>query len=305
MKKLDINLKDFAEKQWETEERRRFNFYECPACGAKFFSQEEEKRCVYCGSGMIMPGFSESVKPDGIIPFSVDKEQAVRQFKNFCSGKRMLPKSITDLDFSRETKGIYIPVCVLNARGRSRASFKAVKGESFKKGRTEGIRKDYYLLKREGDVSFENYMLKNDKIHGFMRDMEPYYFAEARPFDSKYLAGFLSDKFDEDKDEVYKNVCSGIEKSIVSEYKRDIGGFSNSLLESLEVSFDAQELKYILVPVWLMNFKYDGEIHSFAVNGQTGKFSGMAPVGNGEYLKYFLLVFVIIAVIGVLIAFLT
>ena len=121
----------------------------------------------------------------------------------------------------------------------------------------------------------------------------------------RVLDGFLCDKFDSDKDEACENVRSAIEKSLVSQYKNDISGFSNIQLENMEVSFDSQDLKYILVPVWLMNFKYEGEIHSFAVNGQTGSFTGKAPVGKSEYLKYFLLVFVIIAIIGVIIAFLT
>ena len=302
---MDINLKDFAEKQWESEDRNRFKFYECPACGAKFFSREERSHCVYCGSGMIKPCWSESIKPDGIIPFAVDKEKAVDKIRNFCSGKKLLPKSITDLDFSRETMGVYVPVWVLNAKGKSRASFKAVKGESFKKGKTEGIKKDYYLLKREGEIFFEDNILKTDKTHGFIKDIEPYYFAEAKAFDSRYLEDFLCDKFDSDKDEACENVRSTIEKNLVSQYKNDISGFSNVQLESMDVSFDSQDLKYILVPVWLMNFKYEGEIHSFAVNGQTGSFTGKAPVGRSEYLKYFLLVFVIIAIIGVIIAFLT
>ena len=302
---MDINLNSFAEKQWESEDRRKFRFYECPACGAKFFSENEHSHCIYCGSGMLMPCGDRSVKPDGVIPFSVDKEQAVAMIRKFCSGKKMLPKSIADLDFSRETMGIYIPAWVLNAKGKSRASFKAVKGESFKKGKVEGIKKDFYLLKREGDVSFENCILKNDRSREYMKDIEPYYPSEAMAFDSRYLEGFLCDKFNEDGDEAYENVSSAIGKSLVADYKKDISGYSNAQLESLEVSFDAQDLKYILLPVWLMNFKYDGQIHSFAVNGQTGKFTGRAPVGKGEYLKYFLLVFVIIAVIGVLIAFLT
>ena len=93
------------------------------------------------------------------------KSRALLIFGAPCSGKTTFAAKFADrydlafynineimeqYDFSRETMGVYVPVWVLNAKGKSRASFKAVKGESFKKGKTDGIKKDYYSLKREG-----------------------------------------------------------------------------------------------------------------------------------------------------------
>ena len=36
--------------------------------------------------------------------------------------------------------------------------------------------------------------------------------------------------------------------------------------------------KYLLVPTWISSFRYKGKIYQFAVNGQTGKVGGKAPV---------------------------
>ena len=36
--------------------------------------------------------------------------------------------------------------------------------------------------------------------------------------------------------------------------------------------------KYLLVPAWISSFKYKDKIYQFAVNGQTGKVGGTAPV---------------------------
>ena len=299
---MDTNLNDFVEEQWEKEEREKFSFYSCPACETEFFARKELKRCIYCGRDMLSGCDSQSVKPDGIIPFSVDKEKAVRAFKDFCKGKKLLPKSLKEADFERGTQKVYIPVWVLNGKGKSTAVFDAAKGESFKEGKTECIRKDFYSLKREGEVSFEDFIVKNEKLFGFLDNIKPYYFAEAKDFDTRYIEDAYVYKFDRDIDEAAQKVRSAVEKILADEYKKDISDFSHAELDKISVSFDSQYLEYILVSVWLMNFKYDGAVHSFAVNGQTGSFAGKAPVGKSEFLKYFLLVFVIIAVIGIIIA---
>jgi hypothetical protein len=36
--------------------------------------------------------------------------------------------------------------------------------------------------------------------------------------------------------------------------------------------------KYILVPTWISSFKYKDKTYQFAINGQTGKLGGKAPV---------------------------
>ena len=35
--------------------------------------------------------------------------------------------------------------------------------------------------------------------------------------------------------------------------------------------------KYALYPVWILNVKWNGKNHTFAMNGQTGKFVGNIP----------------------------
>ena len=43
----------------------------------------------------------------------------------------------------------------------------------------------------------------------------------------------------------------------------------------------------MLLPVWLLNTKYDNKNYLFAMNGQTGKLIGDLPVSKGRALAWF------------------
>ncbi|HZJ75290.1 MAG TPA: hypothetical protein VFD25_01750, partial [Clostridia bacterium] len=48
------------------------------------------------------------------------------------------------------------------------------------------------------------------------------------------------------------------------------------------------DIKYALLPVWMLNTMYKGTAYTFAMNGQTGKLVGNLPVDKGLYFKYLL-----------------
>ena len=63
---------------------------------------------------------------------------------------------------------------------------------------------------------------------------------------------------------------------------------------------------YALLPVWMLNTKWNGKDFLFTMNGQTGKLIGDLPVDKGKYWKFFAIVTAIAtAVASVVIAFLT
>ena len=45
------------------------------------------------------------------------------------------------------------------------------------------------------------------------------------------------------------------------------------------------DVKYALLPVWLLNTKWNGQDYHFAMNGQTGKFVGNLPIDKGKEFK--------------------
>ena len=40
------------------------------------------------------------------------------------------------------------------------------------------------------------------------------------------------------------------------------------------------------MPVWILSTKFDGQVYTFMMNGQTGKFVGSLPVDKGKASQY-------------------
>ena len=77
---------------------------------------------------------------------------------------------------------------------------------------------------------------------------------------------------------------------------------SNGLLLDLDKIASTRTV-YALLPVWLLNIKYKDRIHTFVLNGQTGKLIGDIPVDGKKAFFYWVLVFAICMTIGLLIFF--
>ena len=43
--------------------------------------------------------------------------------------------------------------------------------------------------------------------------------------------------------------------------------------------------KYILLPVWLFDYTYNGKKYEFAVNGQNGRYNGVPPLSLAKLLS--------------------
>ena len=274
------------------------SLYSCPACRKDFvyYGEEDISCCIYCGRDMLSKReISGALRPQAMIPFKVTREKAAKILMEYCSGKPLAPKTLSELDFPAKIKGFYQPVWVLSGTGKYSVDFKGAKSLAYKEKKIEGVKKDFYSLRRGGSFFFEDFLLWE------RGDIEPYYLGEAVPFEESLLEGFFSDKLYETKDEAAEKICSAVEGSLTGLCKKDLDGFSDVKAENTDVSFERESLKYMLVPLWVLNFNYDGKTHTFAVNGQTGKVSGLLPVGKGEYLKYFLLIFGIIAAAGIII----
>ena len=60
--------------------------------------------------------------------------------------------------------------------------------------------------------------------------------------------------------------------------------------------------EYVMLPVWMMNVKYEDKIYTMAMNGQTGKFIGNVPVSKGKVAATWVglttVIAIIIAIIG-------
>ena len=75
------------ERTEETSPRNvEYREYHCQNCGAQIVTGDTtaSTRCYFCHSPVVLTDrLSDDLRPDGIVPFKLDKEKALQKFKNY------------------------------------------------------------------------------------------------------------------------------------------------------------------------------------------------------------------------------
>ena len=129
-----------------------------------------------------------------------------------------------------------------------------------------------------------------------MDSMEPFDVGKAVPFDMRYLAGYMADRFDVAKEEIADRARGRMFTTAEGAVQPSLSAYLNTKRTGgwLNASITA---KYLLLPVYLFSIQYGGEEYEFAVNGQTGRTVGHLPTDGRVGRSYFLLRFTLAAAI--------
>ena len=303
-------LEEFEKKQNEPVSKSKksnvnADLYECPDCGAKVIADENTTAtfCVYCGNTHIIKNkLEDEFRPVSIIPFKNTKEEAVEAFKNFQKGKMFAPKDFSKEENIEKLTGVYIPFWLYDCAIDGTVSATGKKVRTWRSGDYRYTKTDVYSLKREGSMNFEK--VPADGSTKFdddtMDSIEPFDYKGLKEFNMSYLSGFLSEKYDVDKNEASKRAHQRMVKSAIDEFKRTMKGYSTITVDGSNIKVDTSKADYILLPVWMLNIKYNDKMHLFAMNGQTGKMVGNIPIDKKKmWLTFFGVTAAVSAVAGI------
>ena len=65
----------------------------------------------------------------------------------------------------------------------------------------------------------------------------------------------------------------------------------------MDVAYSKMTYKYLLLPLWMSSFTFNGKIFQFVVNGQTGKVGGKSPVSPIKVIIAILIAIVILIIL--------
>lgn len=278
----EMHWEDDKKQEWTEEEQHKVRTYLCDACAGELITDEHTAAtfCPYCGNPTILPGrLSGGLKPESVIPFKTTKEDAKQAFLRLCKGKALLPKFFTQEQQLEKITGIYVPFWLYDCNAELNSSYKATRVHTWADSRFTYTKTDHYLLKRQADAAFSGIPMDgSSKMDDtFMESIEPYDYSESVDFDMAYLSGFLADKYDVESKAGEERVRQRVETSMNDRVQSSFLGYATVLPTSKNIRIDHSKAKYTLLPVWLLNTKYNGKTYTFAMNGQTGKMTGEFP----------------------------
>ena len=281
--------------------------YSCPSCGAELICDETTAAtsCPYCGNPTVIPGqFSGMLKPDYVIPFKLGKADAITTLKKHYRGKIFLPKTFADGNHLEEIKGIYVPFWLFDGVVDGNIAYQGTRSHTHTEGDEEVTITDHYRMDRAGIVPFERIPAdaSSKMPDEHMDSIEPFDYSELKPFSTAYLPGFLADKYDVTVEECSDRADERAAKTVRDLFYRDASaGYETCISVSENISIQRGKVHYTLMPVWLLNTKWNGQDFLFAMNGQTGKMVGDLPISKGKFWLTFLGIDVVLTIIAAII----
>ncbi|MGM0123576.1 hypothetical protein IGI37_000948 [Enterococcus sp. AZ194] len=258
----------------------------CPSCGAEIVTDATTAAtyCYYCHNPVVLSGrLSGEFLPEKVLPFAVEKEEAVEQFLAWTKKKWFIPKDFFDKSQIDKLTGVYFPYWTVNAKISGQLSANATAIRVWRIGDIEYTETKQFRVFRKGLLSFKE-LLKNalskNTQQKMVEQVQPFPLDKAVDFKSQYLAGFQAEKRDIEYGAIRDSVRNELEDYSEDLLRETASGYATLTGVNTDIAINEENNHYVLLPVWLVTYRGDsqGKTYYYAMNGQTGKVSGVLPM---------------------------
>lgn len=280
---------------WQTMDMTGMKALSCPSCGAEVIVEESvgAVKCPYCDNAMIVPKeFSGMDQPEFVIPFKLNKQDAVEALKKHYLNKPFLPRVFKDQNHMEEVKAVYVPFWLFDVQADGDFVYEGTRVRTRSDANYIYTDTSYFHVTREGRMIFEKIPVDgSQKIDDTMMEaIEPYDYKELVPFQLSYLSGYIANKHDVDAQKLQNRIHERMRESMRAYFQNSVDQHYDTLApRKQEIRITSRDrIHYALLPVWFLNTKWNGKRYYFAMNAQTGKMIGDLPIGKDLVAYYWL-----------------
>ncbi|MBE5804570.1 MAG: TFIIB-type zinc ribbon-containing protein [Clostridiales bacterium] len=268
--------------------------YHCQMCGAEIVTDDTTaaSRCYYCHNPVMMTDrLTEEFKPDGVIPFQLDRKQAEERFSAFVNSKKFIDKAFFTPQQMEDFSGVYYPYWFADVEGEASFEGQGTRVSVATTPKKTVTTTRYFAVRRKGRLSFRSMVRKAlSKADRKLSDgIHPYDLDQVKPFAMGYLSGFLAEKRDVEAETVKPEMLQ--EAQAYAQSMMSSKGSFNSLNGNTDFRATKTSMKYMLLPAWVLTYKggNNAEPYYYMMNGQTGVVCGKLPLKKSKLLLWSLL----------------
>ena len=119
------------------------------------------------------------------------------------------------------------------------------------------------------------------------------------PFTQQLLAGLFARTYDVTLATGFDEARARMKVAIESDTRRRIGG-DRQRIHSLKTRHDAITFKHLLLPVWMLAYRFHDKTYRVFINAATGEVQGERPYSAGKIFLAVVAAILIIAIIATL-----
>ena len=241
--------------------------------------------CPYCATPLQLDAAVQAkdrIALDGLLPFQVDERKADANLTAWVESRWFAPNDFRRRGVTGKFNGVYLPYWTFDALTFTRYAGQRGDHYTVTVGSGKDRRTEVRTRWRSASGSFERFF--DDTLVVASRavrmkladDLEPWPLPAVKPYAQQYLAGFLVRTYDVELEPGFEAARARMREQLVYDVKRRIGG-DVQRITAMDVRHEAVTFKLLLLPVWMLAYRYGGEPHQVLVNAVTGRVTGERP----------------------------
>lgn len=253
--------------------------FRCDTCGAvmTFSATHQKLSCAFCGSSRLTESEKQlQVLPSRAIRFVIAAEEVTERFRGWLGASFWRPADLAETAAVEEFRGIYVPHWLFTCDVHTywTADHNAVpqdsRGEWAPTFGESGTRYTGLLVPASGALS-------QVEAEG----LAPYDFTAAVPYEPTVLDESPMEDF-----AVPRKTARAVASSrlIAHEHARCASLVPGTRHRNLHINPLIQNMVSfpVLLPVWILTYRYHEHLYRFLLNGQTGEIKGTGPLSWGR-----------------------
>lgn len=273
--------------------------FRCKNCGAEVVTDPDQRSyvCAFCDSTYVVEfdqETSDRQRPEFVIGFTVTPEEALEKFRRWLSDNPWFrPGDLAAAKMEGKLRGVYLPFWSFPMLAKSRWS--ATIGEHWYRTETYTTRvngktvtktrrvqeTEWWPLSGEHHRHYYGFLVSGSRglPQGEAERIKPFYLQALKRYKPYYLAGWLAEEYSIDHD----SALEISQREFLSQENRNIQAFMpGNIQRDLRVSTQFEDISsdLILLPIYILSYRYQDKVYRFLLNGQTGKADGDKPISN-------------------------
>lgn len=231
--------------------------------------------CPFCGSQKVVQRAApqDVLRPRFLAPFRITPDECQRQFQQWLGNHWLAPPGLRQLHGVPFTP-LYLPFWTFSAVASSHWRAEV------RKSRQVGNKTYYHWAWEQGQVRrpFQD-VLAPGSVHvnpRFLRRIHPFDLDALTPYDPAYLAGLRAQAYETPLNTAWEMARSHMRGEMRRRCQEQPSG-SVQRNFAITLNYEEESWRYILLPLFLAAYTYNGRVYQVLVNGQTGKIAGQRP----------------------------
>jgi len=260
---------------------------DCSSCGAvvRFEDALTSTTCAFCGIPLQLERAHDPphrVPVDGVLPFSIDKPQARQMLTKWIKSRWFAPSGLMAGVRRDRFNGVYTPYWTFDSL--TLVAYTGLRGTHYWETRGSGKNRRRVRKTSWSPVSGRFQRLFDDVLalastalpSKRAAQLEPWPLERCVPFNPELMVGLLARTYDIEPEVGFDAASLRIKQALEREVRQRIGG-DQQQISSLEISHEAISCKHLLLPVWMMTYRFRKKAYQVLINGATGEVNGERP----------------------------